>query len=1033
MTRHLTATALARAAARTLVLLLALGQPAALFAAVHAGVVRLAGKPVPGATVTLTQGERRIVTTTDAQGTYQVPELPEGAWTVRVEMRGFSPQTREVTVGAEPSPEQWELTMLAAEELARDRVPAPRVVPSASAVVAAVPAAQPSDAGRAADSLPTGNRSPAPAPRAPATQPGAAAAPNLAAAPAELAPPAESSTGAADGFVIAGSVNNAATSPFAQSAAFGNFRPNTGRRRYTSSITFFGNSSALNATPYSLATTRVKPDYTSANLTATLSGPLRIPRLMRTSQQFQLQYQRTASDNASSLFGRMPTLAERTGDFSGSDTPIIDPESGMPFDGNRIPAGRLNTQAAALLGLYPLPNGDPAARINHQTPQLASTRGHSVTFSTGRSLNTWNQLSGTTTYSSSTSSSSSLFGFTNGSESSNVGVNGTWTHRVSTFMSVRTTHAFTRQATTRTPHFANRVNVSDGAGITGNDQDPRNWGPPTLRFSGSVTDLSDDTYSSSRSFTNTSSVEANWTRGRHNYTFGGQIRRNDLNLVAQENARGTFFFSGRATGSPFADFLLGLPESTSLAFGSADQQFGGWSYAAFAMDDFRVGPSLTLNVGLRWEYEAPVVEDLQRLVNLDIATGFTGAAPVLASEAIGPLTGRRYPRTLVERDILGFQPRLSLAWRPILGSSLLVRAGYDRTRSNGVAQTLARLMAQQPPLATTGNATTSEDDPLSLSNGFIVSPEVTQNTFAVDPDLRVAYAQNWQVYVQRDMPMSTTLGLTYLGTHGGRLVQQFFPNTYPVGVENPCPACPTGFRYVTSHGSSSRHAARLEIRRRTRNGLTASAQYTLAKATDNSSGFGDVGGASTAQNWLDLDAEHGPSSFDQRHLVGAQVTYSTGVGLRGGGLLGGWRGRLLRSWTIDMRMTSGSGLPVTPLYQPATALTPPMRADLTGAATEAPAGYYLNPAAYGAPAAGAWGRAGRNSGRGPRTFTLDGSVQRSFPMSGRTNLDLRLDATNLLNRVVYTGVETLIGNPQFGLPGGVGSMRRINARATVRF
>ena len=132
-------------------------------------------------------------------------------------------------------------------------------------------------------------------------------------------------------------------------------------------------------------------------------------------------------------------------------------------------------------------------------------------------------------------------------------------------------------------------------------------------------------------------------------------------------------------------------------------------------------------------------------------------------------------------------------------------------------------------------------------------------------------------------------------------------------------------------------------------------------------------------------------------------------------------------------MTSGSGLPVTPLYQPATALTPPMRADLTGAATDAPAGYYLNPAAYGAPAAGAWGRAGRNSGRGPRTFTLDGSVQRSFPMSGRTNLDLRLDATNLLNRVVYTGVETLIGNPQFGLPGGVGSMRRINARATVRF
>jgi hypothetical protein len=377
-----------------------------------------------------------------------------------------------------------------------------------------------------------------------------------------------------------------------------------------------------------------------------------------------------------------------------------------------------------------------------------------------------------------------------------------------------------------------------------------------------------------------------------------------------------------------------------------------------------------------------------------------------------------------------------MAWRPILGSSLLVRAGYDRTRSPGVAQTIARLMAQQPPLATTGNAVTEPGNPLHLADGFTASPEVTQNTFAIDPDFRVAYAQNWQVYVQRDMPMSLTMAASYLGTHGGRLVQQFLPNTYAPGAFNPCPTCPSGFRYVTSHGNSTRNAARFEVRRRTRNGLTASAQYTLAKATDNSSGFSDVGAATanTAQNWLDLDAERGPSSFDQRHLFGAQATYNTGVGLRGGAFVSGWRGKIIRNWTIDVRMTTGSGLPLTPLYQPATTLSPPVRAALTGGATGAvPGGYYLNPAAYGAPAAGSWGNVGRNSGRGPRTFTLDGSLQRSFPINPRVNLDFRLDATNLLNRVVYTAVETLINSPQFGLATNVGQMRTINARMSLRF
>ncbi len=100
---------------------------------------------------------------------------------------------------------------------------------------------------------------------------------------------------------------------------------------------------------------------------------------------------------------------------------------------------------------------------------------------------------------------------------------------------------------------------------------------------------------------------------------------------------------------------------------------------------------------------------------------------------------------------------------------------------------------------------------------------------------------------------------------------------------------------------------------------------------------------------------------------------------------------------------------------------------MTGATLAAPHGYYLNPAAYTAPRPGTFGNAGRNSGRGPQTFTLDGSLQRSFPLA-RLNIDLRIDATNLLNRVVYTSVDTLIGSPQFGLP----TRRRPDAHESTR-
>jgi hypothetical protein len=110
----------------------------------------------------------------------------------------------------------------------------------------------------------------------------------------------------------------------------------------------------------------------------------------------------------------------------------------------------------------------------------------------------------------------------------------------------------------------------------------------------------------------------------------------------------------------------------------------------------------------------------------------------------------------------------------------VIRAGYGLYRNTNVYQSIATLLAQQPPLSTTFNVATTAANPLTLADGFRPAPGATLNTFAVDPDFRVSSAQSWQLSVQRDLPASLTIAATYLGAKDSNLMQQFLPNTYPI-------------------------------------------------------------------------------------------------------------------------------------------------------------------------------------------------------------------------------------------------------------
>ncbi len=1004
-----------------LILVLAVLEDAAA-AAEHHGLVKFGGLPVPGVAVTATQDRQKFVAITDPQGIYAFPELPEGVWTIQVEMPGFAPIQQDLMIAAGAAGVEWELKMLPFEEIHAE------VLTNATPAPAAAPA--PSRRGfQRAEVNATSNSTPSPGPETAAS--GAFA--NLS--------PEDLNQRAADGLLINGSVNNGAVSPFAQLAAFGNNRRGT-RPLYTGGVGVIVDNSGLNARPYSL-TGQDTPRLSYSRLlgSVTLGGPLRIPHLIRNGPTFFFGYQRTQNRNATTQTTRMPTVLERSGDLSaarntlGQPVQIFDPVTGVSFPGNVIPQSRITPEARALLGLYPLPNFDGNAGYNYQIPIIDITHQDSVQSRFNKVVNQKNQFAGNFDYQSTRSDNPNLFNFLDTSESHGINAAFGWTYRPVPRFSATFRYQFSRLATRTTPFFANRLNVSGHAGISGNNQEAVNWGPPSLTFSGGVASLSDSQYSFNRNQTSSISYSSFLNRGRHNLTFGADYRRVQFNVLSQQDARGSFAFTGEAAGSDFADFLLGTPDTSSIAFGNADKYFRQSVSDAFVTDDWRMSGSLTLNAGVRWEYEAPITESYGRLVNLDIAPRFAAVAPVVAGNA---------GNSLLHPDRGGIQPRMSFAWRPVAASSLIVRGGYGVYRNTSVYQSIAIQMAQQSPLSKSLSVQNTPANRLTLANGFNTSPGITPNTFAIDPNFRIGYAQTWQLSVQRDLPAALQVTAMYMGTKGTRLMQEFLPHTFPNGALNPCPACPTGYLYLSSNGNSNRHSGQIQLRRRLRSGLTASAQYTFSKAIDNAPLMAGTqmlalgqGGPAVAQNWLDLKGERALSNFDQRHQLTVQSQYTTGAGVRGGALLSGWRGAVFKEWTFAAQMTVGSGLPQTPTYPTAvrgTGVTGSIRPDTTGASIHAaPPGLRLNPAAYRAPAAGQWGNAGRNSITGPSQFDLNASLGRTFPWGDRYNVDLRVDARNVLNHVTFQSWNTTVTNVQFGLPYRPNPMRSLQTTLRLRF
>ena len=740
-----------------------------LLASEHRGQVTFAGLPVPGATITATQADKRQVAVTDQKGVYTFKDLPDGTWKFKVEMLCFAPIDREVVVAPGAPDAVWEMKLLPFAEIqaaAGPQAPKPAPSPKPENPVSISSGTPP----------PTTPETPAPAPKgksrnakaaanAPPSNPQAGfqrAGLNASADGGKLTADApEPGQSAADGLLVNGSVNNGAASPFAQSPAFGNNRKG-GRSLYHGALGITIDNAFLDARTFSITgQDTAKPAYNHMTGSASFGGPLYIPHLMRPSRtpiNFFVGYQWMRNRNANTLPGLMPTAAERTGDFSHSTNPLgiplsfVDPATGAPFPGNVIPQSRISQQAQSLLSLYPLPNFAGSNRYNYQIPVVGIANSDGVQTNLNKTFSMKDQVFGSFGYQRTSGTTPNLFEFVDTTGTSGLSANVNFNHRFTNRFFARFGFQYSRYSSRLTPNFANKQNISGEAGIMGNNQDPLNWGPPNLSFSGGISGLTDGLQDFSRNQTAAFSYSSFWNHRNHNVQFGADYKKLQFNDLSQQNPRGRFGFTGAATqagalgtGSDFADFLLGIPDTSAIAFGNADKYFRTSSYDAFLVDDWRINSAFTLNVGGRWEYSAPVTEKYGRLVNLDIAPGYTAVTPVVASDPVGSLTGQHYPDSLVHPDKHALQPRIGIAWRPLPASSLIVRAGYGVYYNTSVYQSIASQMAQQSPLSTSLSVQNGPGDPLTLANGFVASKTITQNTFAIDPNFRIGYAQNWNV------------------------------------------------------------------------------------------------------------------------------------------------------------------------------------------------------------------------------------------------------------------------------------------------
>lgn len=806
----------------------------------------------------------------------------------------------------------------------------------------------------------------------------------------------------------------------------------SGSNRLSGTAYAFLRNGALDATNYFAPAGEPDPEYHRSQIGGSAGGPL-----VRSRTFFFADYERTGLREGITRVTNVPTARERAGDFSDSVFAVpVNPATGQPLPGGRLPAFFIHPIGASLAALYPLPNRATPFANYVSSPELHDDV-HQFDLKVEHNLSGRDRIAARYSFSDRAllepfagPGFSALPGF--GNDVARRGQNLAITFTRAAGGSVNDLRlGYTRVAVGVFPENTAVTNASVGLPML--SPRPRDAGLSLISVAG-YSPIGHEWNNPQESTSDTLQIAdtATFARGAHLLKIGGEWYGIRQAAYRDVQARGFLTFVRQGfTGNALADLLLGLPALTGGATLDNPQNLRAHSWSLFAHDDWRVARDVSLSAGLRYDSIAPPADRGDRANLYDPASG------TLVRVGTGGM-----PRGGFRPDRNNLAPRAGFAWSVDELERWIVRAGYGIYYNQGALATSEGLFFN-PPFFNLGVYFAAPGlPPLTLSDPFPADFPVfiPQSATAYQRDLETPWMQHWNVNVQHQLGHSRAVQAAYVGSRGHDLISARDANQPAPSPRQPNLRPNPAFADITlieSRARSRFHALEVRYQQRMEAGLSLLTSYTLGKSMDDASGFfTSAGDANFPQDSRNPGAEWARSSFDVRHRLSLALSYELPFS----------GSRWLEGWQVHGIATLQSGRPFTVAVHPDIDASNTGRSNLGFGHNDRPdvtgtpglpgdrrsADQWFDTSAYAFPAFGSFGSAGRNALDGPGVKNVNGALVRVLPLGG-ARLQLRLEVFNLFNAANFDLPDPFLGSPTFGRILSAGPPRRVQLGARVVF